>query len=262
MNVEYISFAIGSSLLRVNMGYLAALDARPSSDGRFRRLLLAPGESSSPSPAAPASAAPAASFELQTDVAGLSDYVLRVAGLDVCYIPDAIGPILRVFELPPKESAPEAASANLAPPILSLTDSATISQIPNEIGSEEAPIIAFAGTAATVFPQVTYHVFLVGVTLTVVEAAGAAGPANARRATAATSVMLKHTRLPNGMSIGRMHVQDAVLGVSGSGIDGGRAARPLFGRPVSLSLDYELPVDSATKATLQGGEIEVTYTIC
>ena len=277
MNVEYINFAVGSSLLRVSVGYLAALDARPSSDGRFRRLLLAPGDPAtstrrpevvvrSPPKASPtaaaaaeaAAAAAAASFELQTDPSGSADYVLRVTGLDVCDRPDAISPILRVFELPPKAGAAPAHAAPVNPqtPAASHTDTATIPRTDKEALTSSGGALATTGGGADT-PQVTYHVFLVGVTLTVVEAAGAAGPAAARRATAATSLMLKHSQRPDGASVGRLHMQEAVLSVSGSGADGGRAVRQLFGQPVSLSLDYELLLGGATKAALQGGEIEV-----
>ena len=255
VSTEYISYAAGATLLRVSVGHLAAVDARPSSDGRFRRLLLAPGANiSSGPPASPAHSprngqpVPAASFELQTDSTGASDYILRVGGVDVCYLPDAIAPILRVFELPSKPDS--AARTQEQQPSPSLRPKGAVAISPADMKSKDALQTAD-------LKPVTYHVYLVGVTLTIVEAAGAAGPAMARRCTAMTSVLLKHSRGSDGASAGRMHVQDAHLTVSGGSDEGARAARSLFGQPISVSLDYELDARGSTKANMQGSELEV-----
>jgi hypothetical protein len=253
------------------VGRLAAIDARPSTDTRFRRLLLAPRDSKSEAVGTvstqvgakdgddPGELAAAASFELNTDQSTGSDYVVRVVGLDVCYLPDAIAPILRVFELPPKSVAE---SPSVGTPAVAKSgkdkhvhdSTANRAEDSGDINNSDAVV---AVGAAGLMP-VTYHVFLLGVTLTVVEAAGAAGPAAARRASAATSLLLKHTQAPNGTSCGQVHLQDAQLTLFGVGGDGVNEARRLFGQPVSLSLDYDLLGGGKTRAALQGGELEVS----
>jgi hypothetical protein len=238
---------------------------------RFRRLLLAPrdsanegigvvsfgtkhcgGDGGALSPAA------AASFELQTDQTTGTDYVVRVVGLDVCYLPDAIAPILRVFELPPKTVAGSASAGTRAEAESGGGKHAHDGNARGaEFSADSNNSNAVVAANATNLMPVTYHVFLLSVTLTVVEAAGAAGPSAARRASAATSLLLKHSQVPNGTSCGQVHVQDAQLMLYGGGGDGATETRRLFGHPVSLSLDYDLLGRGKTRAALQGGEVEV-----
>jgi hypothetical protein len=269
VRAEYINYAIGSTVLRVSVGHLAAVDARPSTDMRFRRLLLAPrdpaneavgivsfGTKHSIGHGGALSPAAAASFELHTNQSTGSDYVVRVIDLDVCYLPDAIAPILRVFELPPKAVIGSATAGKHVE-----AESGGGKHIHDireaEFSAENNNCNAVVAADATRNLPVTYHVFLLSVTLTVVEAAGAAGPSAARRASAATSLLLKHSQAPNGTSCGQVHVQDAQLTLSGGCGDGATEGRRLFGQPVSLSLDYDLLGGGRTRAALQGGEVEV-----
>jgi hypothetical protein len=263
VRAEYISYAIGSTVLRVSVGHLAAVDARPSTDVRFRRLLLAPRDSANEAVGVVSfgtkhcgglgealSPAAAASFELHTDQSTGSDYVVRVVGLDVCYLPDAIAPILRVFELPPKTGAGSSGTQAKA-------ESGGSNSRGAEFSADSNNSNTVVSDDATRLSPVTYHVFLLSVTLTVVEAAGAAGPSAARRASAATSLLLKHSQAPNSTSCGQVHIQDAQLTLSGGGGDGAPECRRLFGQPVSLSLDYDILGGGRTRAALQGGEVEV-----